>query len=90
MATLTINEANIGAVVLTNGTLNSIQMLAIPSSYANDDYLCLIDGDLVIFNMHITTSPYGVNSFLCGGNMPYKNLTVKNVPSGSTFQLDYT
>jgi hypothetical protein len=93
MATLSINEANIGTVVLTNGTLNSVQMLSVPSDYTND-YLCLVDaapeGDRVIFNVHIATSPYGVNSFVSGGPISYTNLTVRNLPSGSIFQLNYT
>jgi hypothetical protein len=46
--------------------------------------------ETVILNVDISTSHVSVGSeLLSGGSVSFENLTVKNMPAGSSFQLEY-
>jgi hypothetical protein len=93
---MTITSVDLGALgvtILTNGVLNSIKMLAAPTEYYVRDTLCLVDDsegwDRVLYNRPISTSYISVDSFLASNaNISYTNLTVRNIPPGSMFELD--
>lgn len=83
----TITDANIGNEIATNSILKSIVMTSPPVRY-DDDYLCLVSGERVVFNLHIATSAVSSGSNLVEGAFPFENLVLKNIPKGCTFDLE--
>src|ERR1700745_121918 len=84
----TITDAELGQEIATNGVLQSITLTTPPSQYS-DDYFCLTDGDLVLFNMHIGTSAVSSGSpLLANGAISFASLTVKSKGVGSVFDYE--
>lgn len=103
MTTVTIDENNRGQIIATEEVLRSITLKSVPTQYGND-YLSLVnqfigkdenDNDVVLeehalFNMHIATSHVSVDSnLMSGGRMFFANLVVKDIPPGSSFEIEH-
>jgi hypothetical protein len=73
---VTVTDADVGQEAATEGVLEGIVMLTAPTQYDND-YFCLMDGDVILFNIHVATS----------GTISYQKLTLKSIPKGSSFEL---
>src|SRR5262245_7518086 len=91
--TITITDTDLGQTVATNGILNNIKMVAAPHEYRS--YLTLVDTyfgfENEIFNVDPTTSGVSADSFLMSdGGMPFGSLIVKNIPKGSSFEIEFT
>jgi hypothetical protein len=85
----TITEAEVGTIIATDGILARVTMITSPTSY-DDDYFSLTDGTSVLFNIHLTTSHIGAGSdLLSNGLVLFKELTVKSIPKGATFEIEY-
>jgi hypothetical protein len=103
MTTVTIDETSRGTIIATDEMLTVITLKSVPTQYAND-YFCLVnqyigkdanDNDVVLeeyvlFNLHIATSPVSVDSnLMSGGRMRFANLVVKEIPPGSSFEVQH-
>jgi hypothetical protein len=92
MTQVTVTEAELGQVIAMDAMLNEIIMETAPTEYRS--YFTLVDEDqgfeLSIFNIDPTTSHVGAGTILMsGGAISFKNLTLKSIPAGSSFQIDY-
>ena len=86
----TITDAEVGQEVATNCILSKIVLTAVPTSYS-DDYFCLTDGDRVLYNIHIGTSPVSAGSVLMDNEtILFESLTVKSIPVGCTLDYELT
>jgi hypothetical protein len=84
---VTVTDADVGQEAATEGVLEGIVMLTAPTQYDND-YFCLMDGDVILFNIHVATSAIGPGSvLLADGTISYQKLTLKSIPKGSSFEL---
>jgi hypothetical protein len=103
MTAITVDETSRGQIVATENMLTSITLKSVPTQYGND-YICLVnqflvqdeDGNPVVveenvlFNLHIATSHVSVDSnLMSGGRMRFANLVVKEIPPGSSFEVEY-
>jgi hypothetical protein len=103
MTTVTIDETQRGQIIATEEMLTSITLKSVPTQYGND-YLCLVnqyigkdenDNDVVLeeyalFNLHIATSHASVDTnLMSGGRMRFANLVVKDIPPGSSFEIEH-
>jgi hypothetical protein len=103
MTTVTIDETSRGTIIATEEMLTSITLKAVPTQYGND-YLCLVNQYLAkdendnpyvveehtLFNLHVATSHFGVDSnLMSGGRMRFANLVVKDIPPGSSFEVEH-
>jgi hypothetical protein len=87
MPTLTITDANLGEEVATNGVITKAVLKKVPTVYSND-YLCLADGEVTIFNMHVHTSPVSVDSVIFSGIGSFESLMVKSIPAGCEIEVE--
>jgi hypothetical protein len=85
---LTITDADRGNEVATNQALVSVTLKKIPPQYDLGDYLAFADGDRVVFNMHIFTSPVSVDSNLFSGAASFESFVVKAIPTGCEVELE--
>jgi hypothetical protein len=83
----TITDADLGQTVVSDGILKSVTMTAPPTAFS-DDYFCLADDERIIYNVHISTTAFSTGSVLASGFYPFKNLIVRNIPKGCTFEYD--
>jgi hypothetical protein len=103
MTTVTIDETSRGTTIASEEMLTSITLKSVPTQYGND-YLCLVnqvlgkdqnDNDVVLqenalFNQHIATSHVSVDSnLMSGGRSRFANLVVKDIPPGSSFEIEH-
>jgi hypothetical protein len=103
MTIVTIDETSKGTIVATEEMLTGITLKVVPTQYGND-YLCLVnqymgtdenDNDIVLeeyvlFNIHVATAHVSVDSNLVsGGRMRFANLVVKEIPPGSSFEIEH-
>jgi hypothetical protein len=91
MTTLTITDADIGTIVLNNGVLNSVQFET-PQTGDYHDTFSLVDdsvGEVSLFTIHPAIQ-YISPGVVFPIRTAYVNLTVKDIPIGSTFIVDYT
>lgn len=85
----TLTEAEVGTVLGTDGILAKIVMTAPPTGY-DDGYFCLADGEKVLFNVHVSTTHISVGSeLLSNGLILFKELTLKSIPKGCTFDIEF-
>jgi hypothetical protein len=92
MTQVTVTEAELGQVIATDAMLTGITIETVPTEYRG--YFTLVDEDLgneiQLYNIEPSTSHVSVGTVLmAGGSIPFKNLTLKSIPVGSSFQLDY-
>ena len=102
MTTITIDESVRGTLIATEEMLTAITLKSVPIQYAND-FLCLVDQNIgkdendkdvvlqerTLFNLHIATANISIDSVLMsGGAIPFSNLVVKDIPPGSSFDLE--
>jgi hypothetical protein len=98
-----IDETSRGTSIAANEMLTSITLKSVPTQYGND-YLCLVnqvigkdqnDNDIVLqentlFNLHIATSHVSIDSnLMSGGRSRFSNLVVKDIPPGSSFEIEH-
>jgi hypothetical protein len=93
MAQVTVTEAEIGQVIATNSMVHEITLVTVPTDYRS--YFTLTDTsqgvEREVFNIDPSTSHVGAGSvLLADGSVYFENLTVKNVPAGTSFLIDYT
>jgi hypothetical protein len=92
MTQVTVTEADIGTVIATNSMLNKITLVDGSSEYRS--YFTLIDAiegyEKTIFNIDPSTSHVGPGTNLMdGGSVYFENLTLKNIPAGGSYELEY-
>jgi hypothetical protein len=91
MTTYTVTEADVGTTIATDGVLNSVQFET-PQTGDYHDTFALVDDSYGEINL-FTIRP-GLNGISPGVVFPigtaYVNLTVKDIPIGSSFIVDYT
>jgi hypothetical protein len=92
MTQVTVTEAELGQVIATDALLNGIAIETVPTGYR--DYFTLVDEEMgyeiQLFNIDPSTSGVGAGTVLMSdGAIYFKNLTLKNIPAGSSFQIDY-
>jgi hypothetical protein len=84
---VTITDAELGLEVAVDGVLAGIVMVTAPSQYDNDTF-CLMDGDVTLFNIHVSTSAIAPGSILLAdGIIDFNSLVVKSIPLGCSFDL---
>jgi hypothetical protein len=85
---VSIGEADLGTVIATDGILNGVQFETSPTEY--NVPLTLVDGDRQLVHIDVSTSyVHPGTDLLLNGNLAFANLTVKSLPLGSTFIIDY-
>jgi hypothetical protein len=91
MTTYTVTEADVGTTIANDGVLNSVQFET-PATGDYHDTFSLVDDSFGEVNL-FTIRP-SLNGIAPGVVFPigttYVNLTVKDVPIGSSFIIDYT
>lgn len=91
MAQITVTEAELGQeIVASMGLLDAIDLVTVPNAEGYKELFTLTDGERVLFNIDPSTSHVSVDSnLLSGGGIFFSTLTLKNIPHGSSFLLDY-
>jgi hypothetical protein len=92
MTQVTVTEAELGQVIATDSVLTDVVIVTVPTDYGS--YLTLVDDSLgqekVILNVNISISHVSIGSdLLSNGSVYFENLTLKSIPVGSSFQIDY-
>jgi hypothetical protein len=91
-----VDDSLRGKTIDKDEFLNGIKLVNLPTDTYDPEYFCLVDdsagggAELRIFSVHIATSTARPGHvFLTGANIPYGNLTVKSIPAGSLWELEY-
>jgi hypothetical protein len=91
MTALTVTEADVGTTIANNGVLDSVQFET-PSTGDYHDIFSLVDnsiGEVNLFTIHPAIQ-YITPGVVFPIGTAYVNLTVKDIPAGSSFIVNYT
>src|SRR5262245_19984792 len=94
MTTVTLTSADRNNTIATDGTLTAIRLIDVPTQYRS--LFSLVDDSVStgvprqLFHIDVSTSyASSGHAFLTNGNILFGNLTVRDIPEGSKFEIDY-
>jgi hypothetical protein len=90
MGVITVTEAELGQSVAKDQVLKGLTLKIPPSAAGYGNYFTLTDGEMVLYNIDPSTSHISSDSVLFSGGYGFGDLILKNIPVGSTFELDVT
>jgi len=92
---ITITEADVGNEVASSGIFHNLVMKTAPTpgEYRSNLTFANVSPEgieRIVFNVDITTSHFGVGSNLASGDIDFTSLVLKNIPAGSSFEMEIT
>jgi hypothetical protein len=92
ITSVTVTDVDEGTTIATNGLLFSVQFVTAQSGDYHDTFSLVDDsaGEVPLFSMHPAVQYISPGAIYPISGHPFGNLTVKSIPQGSSFTIEYS